>query len=422
MIPAQQFLALKFLSSRRLAPFLAAGLIAAAPLAAFAQTAASGGNSSPGASLYESKDAGAPEKLKGLWLTTEYPELSAQAGEPVSIALDLANKDLPPQRVELGVDGLPKGWKAEIDGGGKQVGAAIAPSDQSVDLSLKLTPPKDADKKAYQFTVTGQADGSKLELPIKLTLAASEPAELTLEPKLPALRGTVRSKFDFQVTIKNEGQKDTVVNLLSKAPDGFSTTFKQQYGQQELTSLPLKAGASKDVSVSVDPPDNAKAGQYPVIVAVSGEDVSAKSQLVLDITGRPELALSGPGGRLSGDATAGEAHSFGFKVENSGTAPAKKVSFSASPPTGWNVDFDPRQLDALPAGKSADVTVKMTPSDKAIAGDYVVAVRADGGGASDSANFRVTVRTATLWGVAGLGVIAAAVVVLGFAVSRYGRR
>ncbi len=64
----------------------------------------------------------------------------------------------------------------------------------------------------------------------------------------------------------------------------------------------------------------------------------------------------------------------------------------------------------------------MTPSDKAIAGDYVVSVRANGDGASDSASFRVTVLTSTMWGIAGLGIIGAAVVVLAFAVTRYGRR
>jgi uncharacterized membrane protein len=51
-----------------------------------------------------------------------------------------------------------------------------------------------------------------------------------------------------------------------------------------------------------------------------------------------------------------------------------------------------------------------------------VSVRAAGTGASANADFRVTVLTSTLWGVAGLGVIGAAVIVLAVAVTRYGRR
>jgi uncharacterized membrane protein len=41
---------------------------------------------------------------------------------------------------------------------------------------------------------------------------------------------------------------------------------------------------------------------------------------------------------------------------------------------------------------------------------------------SESSQFRVTVRTSTMWGIGGLGVIGAAVIVLGLAITRYGRR
>lgn len=415
MNPAQQCFARKSIVSGVLGAVAAFGLLMMSPGAARAQD-----DTAP-QSLYSS--AGEQEhKVEGLWLTTRFPEMAVQAGEEAMLDLNLVNNGLPPQRVELGLEGLPEGWKWQMLGGGKEVAAAIAPQGEPVSLSLKLTPPKDAEKKAYQFTVTGKAEGKTLELPITLTLAESEPARLTLEPELPALRGTVESSFDFQVTMKNEGQKDAVVNLLSKAPNGFEVTFKEQYGSQELTSLPLKAGESKDLSVSVSPPDNIAAGQYPVIFAATGDDISAKTQLVLDITGRPTLALTGPGGRLSGDATAGEPHTFTFTVANSGTAPAKNVKFSSNPPSNWKVEFEPKEIAELAVGKKSEVAVTMTPSEKAIAGDYVVGVSASGEGASDDASFRVTVRTSTLWGVAGLGVIAAAVVVMGFAVSRYGRR
>jgi uncharacterized membrane protein len=406
MISAPSFIARIVSPSLLIVPFMAAGLVASTPPPAFAQAAS----------------AAQAEAPKGLWLTTAYPEFSAQAGETIKLDLSLANSGLPPQRVDLKVDGLPDGWHWEIDGGGRAVGAAIAQTDKTVDLSLNLTPPDGAKKGTYPFEITGEAGGAQLKLPVSLTLRESEPAKLTLKADLPALRGTPKSSFDFQVTAKNDGQEDTTVNLLSKAPAGFQVAFKESYGTQELTSLPLEAGKSKTLKVSVQPPDGVEAGQYPVAIAATGGDATAELQLALDITGQPKLALSGPGGRLSGQATAGEKRSFTFTVENTGTAPAREIGFSASPPQGWEVKFDPEKIPEVAPGQTADVSVSMTPSDKAIAGDYVVSVRANGDGASDSASFRVTVETSTLWGVTGLGVIAAAVVVLGFGVSRYGRR
>jgi uncharacterized repeat protein (TIGR01451 family) len=257
---------------------------------------------------------------------------------------------------------------------------------------------------------------------MEVTLASTEPAKLTMEPKLPALRGTAKSSFDFQVTLKNDGQEDTTVNLLSKAPDGFQVTFKEGYGSQELTSLPVKAGESKDLKVSVQPPDNTPAGQYPVTVAASSGDISAHTDLLMDVTGRAEVSLSGPQGRLSGDATAGQERTFTFTLENTGSAPARDVALSATPPSGWKVTFNPEKVEDIEPGQTANVGVSMTPSAQAIAGDYMVSLRANGSGASDSASFRVTVRTSTLWGVTGLGVIGAAALMLAFAVTRYGRR
>lgn len=52
----------------------------------------------------------------------------------------------------------------------------------------------------------------------------------------------------------------------------------------------------------------------------------------------------------------------------------------------------------------------------------MVGVRTSNDTVSESVQFRTTVKTSTLWGAAGLGVIAAAVLVMGGAVMRYGRR
>ncbi len=360
--------------------------------------------------------------LSGLWLTTAYPSLTERVGEDISLDLTLRNMKMPPERVALSVGGLPDGWSYEIDGGGKPVTEAMVGPDSSRSLTLKVTPPKDVKTGTYKFTVTGQSAANDLTLPVTLVLAKAKPASVKVEAKLPALRGTPKSNFDFDVTVKNESTDDQTYNLVADGPPGFETTFKEQYGSQELTSIPIKAGQSKDLKVSVKLPQNVAAGQYQVAVQAASPAASGATPLLLDVTGQPELSLAGPQDRLSGDATAGQSRTFKFTLTNNGTAPAKNVKLASSEPSGWKVEFDPKQIDAIAPGDNQPVSVSITPAAQAIAGDFVVTVRANGDGASDSANFRVTVLTSTMWGIAGLGIIGAAVVALAFAVTRYGRR
>jgi uncharacterized membrane protein len=362
-------------------------------------------------------------KPQGLWLTTDFPAITESIGEDATLGLTIKNANEPPQRVAFSVKGLPSGWKWELDGSGKPVTEAMVLPDDSHLLELKVTPPKDVKAGTYDFTVMGAvAGGQTLSLPVKMTFAAEKPAKLSLEAKLPALRGTPHSSFSYDLTIKNESPKDTTLNLLAQAPDGFQTTFKAQYGSQEIASLPLKAGASKTVKLSVKPPESVSAGQYPVEVAVSNAKVHAATKLLMDVTGEPQINLSAAEGRLSGRAEAGKETTFNYTITNNGTAPADDIKLNATAPNGWKVEMDPKKVASLAPGAHQDVSVHMTPTAKAIAGDYMVNLRASGNGASDHSNFRVTVATSTVWGIAGLGIIGAAVMVLGFAVTRYGRR
>ena len=360
--------------------------------------------------------------LQGLWLTTDYPALTERLREDVEIGLTLQNRNLPPRRVELSVSGLPDGWTAVIEGTGKPVTAAFVQPDESQGLMLKITPAGGATPGDYPFTVTGRTDGETLTLPVALALSEAEAAAVTLEPKLPALRGTPNSNFDFQIKVTNESSEDQVFNLVAKAPAGFQVTFKEQYGSQELTSIPVKAGEAKDVTLSVKPPEDVAAGQYQVAALIGSAEINGTTNLMLDVTGQPKLSLAGPEGRLSGDATAGRERAFTFTLKNEGTAPAREVKLTAASPTGWKVTFNPETVPGIDAGQEVAVSAAMTPSERAIAGDYIVVVRANADGASADASFRVTVLTSTMWGMAGLGVIGAAVLVLAVAVARYGRR
>ena len=77
---------------------------------------------------------------------------------------------------------------------------------------------------------------------------------------------------------------------------------------------------------------------------------------------------------------------------------------------------------ALAPNEKRDVQALLTPSAKAIAGDYMTTFRANGKGDSSSTDFRITVATSSMWGMVGIGIIAIAFLVLIGAVARFGRR
>src|SRR4029079_4669069 len=281
---------------------------------------------------------------------------------------------------------------------------------------------KDAKVGSQSMTVLAQGETNKVELPVTISLANELPAKLSLLPQLPELRGTSKSNFDYQLSVKNDSGKRLVISLGSTAPQNFDATFTEMYGSQELSAIPVEAGQSKDVKLKVRPPTNVKAGHYDISVQATAEDAKATTQLALNITGQPQLDWSGREGLLSARATAGTETPIPIVVTNSGTARAEQVQLSGSAPSGWKVTFDPKLIDAIAPGEQREVQALITPVSKAIAGDYATTLRADARGESASQTFRVAVTTSTVWGVAGFGIIGIALLVLVGAVARFGRR
>jgi uncharacterized membrane protein len=368
------------------------------------------------------KSDDAPKDIKGIYFMSDYPAVTLRPGETSTVSLRLQNYDLAPERLALSVSGVPAGWTATLMGGGQPVAAAMPATNSSVALELRLDVPKNAAVGTQTLTISAAGDTTKLELPIEVTLAKDLPAKLTLTPQLPELRGTSRSSFEYQLGIKNDSGKKLTVSLSAQAPENFDTSFTEQYGSQELNAVPVDAGQTKDIKLKVTPPNTAAAGNYKVTARVAAEDASAIADLGLNITGQPKLDVSGREGLVSTRASAGKETSVPVVITNTGTAPAENIELSGSAPSGWKVEFDPKTVDRIAPNENKEVQAQITPTEKAIAGDYVATIRASARGESASTNFRVTVTTSTMWGIAGVGIIGVALLVMVGAVARFGRR
>jgi uncharacterized membrane protein len=368
------------------------------------------------------KSDDAPKDIKGIFLMSDFPAVTLRPGETSTVNLRLQNYDMTPDRLALSVSGVPTGWTATLMGGGQPVEAAMPATNASVSLELRLDVPKNAPMGTQTLTVAANGGSTNLQLPIAVTLAKDLPAKLTVTPQLPELRGTSKSSFEYQLSIKNDSGKKLTVALAAQAPQNFDTSFTEQYGSQELNAVPVDAGQSKDVKLKVTPPNTAAAGDYKVTARVSAEDASATADLGLAITGQPRLDVSGREGLVSTRASAGKETSVPVVITNTGTAPADDVELSGSAPSGWTISFNPKTVDHIAPNDNKEVQALITPTDKAIAGDYVTSIRAAARGESASTNFRVTVTTSTMWGIAGVGIIGVALLVMVGAVARFGRR
>ncbi len=363
-----------------------------------------------------------PPDVKGLFLLADYPAVTIRPGSTSTINLRLQNYALPPERLALAVSGVPSGWTATLLGGGQPVAAAMPATNQNVSLQLRLEVPASAGTGTQNLTVTAKGANAEVSLPVAVTLAKELPAKLSLEPQLPSLRGNARSSFEYQVNVKNDSGRNLVFGFSAAAPANFETSFTEQYGSQEINSMPIEAGQSKTVKLKVRPPGNIGAGTYPVTMKATAEDASAETKVALEIAGQPRLSIQGRDGLVSSRAEAGKESSIPLVVTNTGTAPAEEVELTSSAPSGWKVSFEPKTIDRIPPGENKEVQALITPPEKAVAGDYAPTLNVASRGETASQQFRVAVSTSTMWGIVGAGIIAIALLIMVGAVARFGRR
>lgn len=365
----------------------------------------------------------AQENQRDLFFYTRYPAQEATIGDVVTFKLTLGT-DTTPQIVRLGMREAPSGWNVTFRGDGRVIQSAYVEPNNNATFDLRIEPPSDVKAGSYRMVAVATGVNQEVTLPIELTLKAKtvNPAGLAFKVDLPTLRGSPSTTFRYNVTLKNESSEEVPVSLLAEAPRGFQVDFK--LSGQSITSVPFGPNESKNLSVEVRALNtDVPAGTYEIGLLARGGDLQATTRLVADITGQPQLLLTTPDGRLSGEARIGEKTDVKLIVRNTGSAPARNIELSASPPIGWTVEFEPKQIPELANGQLVEVTAKVQPSNQAIAGDYLVTFTARPADAAvATSEFRFTVLTSTIWGLVGIALIAVAVVGVGVAVMRFGRR
>ena len=359
----------------------------------------------------------------GLEMSTSYPGQTVRAGDELEFSLDFDNSSSFGASVSLSVVSLPEGWSGTFEGDGGEISQVYVKSGENDGaVAFLLTVPADAAEGVYAVELLASGGGMSSQLTLSLTVDAEETGGSALTCEYAQQEGASGTSFTFNTTVQNSTAQEQTYSFSANAPTGWTVSFQPSGESTQVAAVTVDARGSQAMEVVVTPPNGVEAGEYTIpISAISGTE-SLSSELTVVITGSYTLVLSTPSGLLSFDGSAGRQSTVTLSVTNGGNVDLQNINLSSSTPDGWTVEFSQSSIDVLEAGATQELTAYVTPSEEALSGDYALTLTASNSETSDSTEFRVTVKTETLWGVVGVLLILAAVAGLGYVFRKYGRR
>jgi uncharacterized membrane protein len=352
-------------------------------------------------------------------LTTPYTSVAVEPGHTATFNLDLSAPD--GDSVALSVTGAPDGWSTTITGGGFVVDGVTYESSDPPSLRLGVTVPDNAADGSYDLAVTAQEASSSTTLDLTVRVAAQVGGGVSMTTDFPALQGPAGVQFSYRLTLSNDTTQELQFGLDTTGPQGWQIDASPA-GQSLASTVTVKPGETSTITVSTTPPDSTAAGDYEIDVTATGGSYTATAQLTASVTGSYSMVLSTQDQRLNADAVAGKSTDLELDVTNTGSAPLDNVQLQATPPSGWNTTFTPQVIPEIAPGDTMPVTLTMTPSTDAVAGDYRVTLSSHTNQAQDSIELRATVKTSAVWGLFGVGLIILVFAGLSIVFRRFGRR
>ena len=359
---------------------------------------------------------------EGFDFYTDNPGIHVTAGDSVSFSLHLAGSNAAGSDVSLSVVSMPEGFTGFFKSGSYEVSKVHAGGDgEDTIATFQTTVPTDVADGVYEIVLRAVSEaGVQDDLTITLTVSGLESGESNFHVEYPDQEGVTGTSFSYSTTIANNTLNTQNYNFSSNAPAGWTVAFTSNSTQ--VSSLEVESGSSASVTITVTPPEKTEAGDYTIDCAATSAKEQLSTALNVKILGTYDMELSTTDGRLSFDAFANKESDVTLKLTNSGNITLENISLTASAPSGWEVTFDTSVIDTLEAGASKEVVAHVTPGKDSLTGDYVTIMNASCDNQSAQAQFRVTVKTQTGWGIFAVIIIIAVAGGLYVIMKKYGRR
>lgn len=356
-------------------------------------------------------------KAQSVSLYTPLTKIIVPPGQTINYSIDVINNSSSIKTSNIKLVGLPDDWSYELKSGGWNVEQITTMPRGKEKLSLKVDVPLKIDKGTYHFKVLAEGYSS-LPLTVIVSKQGSYLTEFTSNQS--NIEGASNTTFTYNANLRNGTAQSQVYALKALQPTGWNVVFKAN-GKQ-VSSVNIEANQTQRITIEVDPSDYTKSGTYRIPILANAENINARLELETVITGTYNIALSTPTGLLSTDVTSGEHKKLKLLVKNTGSTPLNNIKLKALTPTNWNVDFKPKDISHLDAGKTEEVEASINVDGKALSGDYETDFEARALEASTKEKFRITVHASVLSGWLGILIILMALSSVYYLVRKYGRR
>ena len=352
-------------------------------------------------------------------LSTDYPGVAVGPGETTTFALDVTSDRR--ERVDVSVVEAPPGWGTTLRGGGFEVSSVYTDPASPPSVELEVRVPANATPGGYRVMVRGTSAAQTRTLVVNLNVAEDVAGAFELTSEFATLRGKASDMFSFDLTLRNSSARAATFGLRAMGPEGWTVDARPSASTQ-ATTVSVDAGSTATLTVTADPPESVTADSYPIAVQATGGGRTLEAKLTAEVVGSFTMSFTTANERLNARGRAGGTSSVALVVSNDGSAPLEEVMFSATPPNGWEVTFEPETIGRIAPGERATVTARVRPSGDAVAGDYDVNLTASSAGTTEDVAIRFAVETSGLFGFFGIMVIVVAVAGLLWVFRRYGRR
>jgi len=262
----------------------------------------------------------------------------------------------------------------------------------------------------------------------------SEPEEtkprewIAVNPTYPEIESVAGGDFEFEVQFTYVGMDARIFDLRTTAPTGWDVYMTPPYEKEKKISSirlqPTISAPEKIRLVATAPfwplPDP---GKYKITLEAIAEDIENSAELTAVITAKYVLNIFPETEQYNTVARAGEDNFFAIRTQNLSSAAVDNIKFSSTHPDGWTIEFKPDKIDVMEAISDQTIEVNIKPPSKAIAGDYIINLKAAGKQISaKDIDVRITVETPTIWGWVGVIIILIVVIGLIAVFMRFSRR